>query len=71
MKQQYLCSDLPNTLMSKNWIPIANDFSSEGTDLRRKRNGKHQYLNFLTVNCSGQHFKNSLECRKKNTIVYI
>lgn len=28
-------SNLPNTRMSKNWTPIANDFSSEGTDLTR------------------------------------
>ncbi len=35
---QTVCVDLPNNLMSKNWIPIANDFSSEATDL--KRDGK-------------------------------
>lgn len=30
-----LCSTLPNTLMSKNWTPMAKDFSSEATDLRK------------------------------------
>lgn len=28
---------LPNTLMSKNWTPMAKDFSSEATDLEKHR----------------------------------
>lgn len=45
--------DLPNTLISKNWIPMANDFSSEGTDLKLtgKEINESQFLHSLLVYC--------------------
>lgn len=36
--QNNIYPTLPNSLMSKNWIPMAKDFSSEDTDLKEKKN---------------------------------
>lgn len=40
---------LPNTLMSKNWIPMAKDFSSEAIDLKEEKPLSSQKYNSLGV----------------------
>lgn len=42
-QEPHIPSILPNTRMSKNWIPMAKDFSSEATDLKKDKPVRSQH----------------------------